>query len=57
VEVTLDNSKSKIPIDSVDIVIRKTYNCNTDKEDYYLNGKHIAEKEIFNLFESGGFSL
>ena len=57
VEVVLDNSKAKIPIDSRDLTIRKTYNCDTDKEDYYLNGKHILEKELFNLFESGGFSL
>lgn len=57
VEVTLDNSKFKIPIDAANITIRKTYNCDTDKEDYYLNGKHIVEKELFNLFESGGFSL
>lgn len=57
VEVVLDNSKAKIPVDAQEITIRKTYNCDTDKEDYYLNTKHILAKDLFNLFESGGFSL
>jgi len=37
--------------------VKKSYNTATDREDYHLNGKHIKEKELFNLFESGGFSL
>ena len=37
--------------------MRKTYHCQTDKEDYCVNSKPIREKELFNLFESGGFSL
>lgn len=53
----LDNSSGKVPVESQELNIRKTYNCDSDKEDYYLNGKHILEKELFNLFESGGFSL
>jgi structural maintenance of chromosome 3 (chondroitin sulfate proteoglycan 6) len=57
VEVTLDNTLSKIPVEAKELIVRKTYNVDTDKDDYYLNGKHIIEKELFNLFESGGFSL
>ena len=40
-----------------ELTVRKAYNVQTDREDYYLNGKFIREKEIHNLFESGGFSL
>jgi chromosome segregation ATPase len=57
VEVVLDNSGGKIPVDSQELTIRKSYNCDTDKEEYHLNAKRILEKELFNLFESGGFSL
>jgi chromosome segregation ATPase len=53
----LDNEQSKIPVEAKELIIRKTYNVDTDKEDYYLNNKHIVEKELFNLFESGGFSF
>jgi structural maintenance of chromosome 3 (chondroitin sulfate proteoglycan 6) len=53
----LDNSGRQIPIDSTDLKVRKTYNTSTDREDYYLNGKHIRQTDLFNLFESGGFSL
>ena len=56
-EVILDNKERKIPIESDDLTVKKQYNTSTDREDYYLNGKHIREKELFNLFESGGFSL
>jgi chromosome segregation ATPase len=57
VEVVLDNSERRIPVDTAELTVRKSYNTATDREDYHLNGKHIREKELFNLFESGGFSL
>ena len=57
VEVTLDNSNRRIPIEAEDLIVRKTYHCQTDREDYYINGKMIREKDLFDLFESGGFSL
>ena len=37
--------------------MRKSYNCNTDKEDHWLNGQPISHKDLVNLFESAGFSL
>jgi chromosome segregation ATPase len=57
VEIVLDNTKQKIPVAGNEIIVKKTYNCDTEKDHYYLNGSHIQEKELFNLFESGGFSL
>jgi chromosome segregation ATPase len=53
----LDNSQRRIPVDAAELTLRKAYNTATDREDYHLNGKHIREKELFNLFESGGFNL
>ena len=57
VEVTLDNAQRRIPIEADDVIVRKSYHCQLDKEEYMINGKSIREKELFNLFESGGFSL
>ena len=57
VEVTLDNSQHKIPHNATEIVVRKSYNCDTDREEYQMNGQMITQKDLFNLFESGNFSL
>lgn len=38
VEVTLDNSNHRIPFAAKEIVLRKLYNCDTDREDYTING-------------------
>jgi chromosome segregation ATPase len=56
-EVTLDNTSRRIPLESDLLTVRKTYNTQTDREDYLLNGKAIREKELFNIFESGGYSF
>lgn len=53
----MDNSQHRIPIQAEEIRLRKSYNCNTDREDYHLNGRPITQKDLFNLFESGNFSL
>ena len=44
-------------ISGAEVTVKKTYNTETDKETYHLNGGVIQEKELFNLFEAGGFSL
>jgi len=57
VDVILDNSDQRVAVAGKEIIVRKTYNVDTDKDNYYVNGSHIQEKELFNLFEAGGFSL
>jgi chromosome segregation ATPase len=39
VEVTLDNSQNRIPFRANELTVRKSYNCNTDREEYHLNGQ------------------
>ena len=56
-EVTLDNSQHRIPVQAEEIRLRKQYNCNTDREEYQINGRAISQKDLFNLFESGNFNL
>jgi chromosome segregation ATPase len=57
----LDNSDQRVAVGGPNnnnlISVKKTYNVDTDKDSYYLNGAHIQEKELFNLFEAAGFSL
>lgn len=56
-EVTLDNSQNRIPFRASELTVRKAYNCHTDREEYHINGQSISQKDLFNLFESGNFSL
>jgi structural maintenance of chromosome 3 (chondroitin sulfate proteoglycan 6) len=55
VEITLDNSQHRIPFNATAISIRKSYNCDTDREDYQINGQPISPKDLTNLLESANF--
>lgn len=57
VEVTLDNSLKRIPSVYTDLIIRKSYNCETDQEYFHLNGHVVTYKDLVNLFEAGNFSM
>ena len=57
VEIALDNSLRKIPYKADEIVLRKSYNCNTDREEYHVGSQATSQKDLHNLFESAGFSL
>ena len=57
VEITLDNSQHRIPYNATEIAIKKSYNCETDREDYHINGQPITPKDLTNLLESANFSL
>lgn len=57
VEITFDNSERRVPVEADELRIRKAFNTQTDREEYQLNGKQIKEKDLFNLFESGGLAL
>ena len=55
--MTLDNSDQRVAVQAEELKVKKTYHVDTDKDTYQLNGLNIQEKELFNLFEAGGFSL
>jgi len=57
VEVVLDNSDKRVAVAGAEVTVKKTYHTETDKDTYHLNGSSILEKELFNIFEAGGFSL
>lgn len=56
-EVVLDNSDKRVAVAGAEVTVKKTYHTETDKDTYHLNGSSILEKELFNIFEAGGFSL
>eukprot|EP00747_Dinoflagellata_sp_TGD_P149796 gnl/TRDRNA2_/TRDRNA2_177055_c0_seq1.p1 gnl/TRDRNA2_/TRDRNA2_177055_c0~~gnl/TRDRNA2_/TRDRNA2_177055_c0_seq1.p1 ORF type:complete len:929 (-),score=-17.02 gnl/TRDRNA2_/TRDRNA2_177055_c0_seq1:947-3733(-) len=53
VEVVLDNTNGRFPLDSKEIRIRRFISTNCDQ--YEINGKKVTKLEIVNVFENGGF--
>mmetsp|Transcript_47196 Transcript_47196/g.137270 ORF Transcript_47196/g.137270 Transcript_47196/m.137270 type:complete len:1208 (-) Transcript_47196:81-3704(-) len=54
VEVILDNSDKRIPIDGDQVAIRRL--IGVKKDDWLLDGRHSTKAEIFGLLESAGFA-
>jgi len=54
VEVILDNSDRRIPIESDQVSIRR--HIGMKKDDWLLDGRHTTKAEIFGLLEGAGFS-
>ena len=54
VELVLDNSDGRIPIDSSEVRLRRTISLK--KDEYSLDRKHVTKTEVVNLLESAGFS-
>lgn len=40
-EVLLDNQDQRVAVAGKEVSVKKTYNVDTDKESYLLNGVHI----------------
>jgi structural maintenance of chromosome 3 (chondroitin sulfate proteoglycan 6) len=54
VEVILDNSDRRIPIESDQVSIRRL--IGVKKDDWLLDGRHATKAEIFGLLEGAGFA-
>ncbi|CAE8715288.1 unnamed protein product [Polarella glacialis] len=54
VEVILDNSDRRIPVESDSVSIRRL--IGVKKDDWLLDGKHATKAEIFGLLEGAGFA-
>lgn len=54
VEVILDNSDRRIPIDNDQVSIRRL--IGVKKDDWLLDGRHSTKAEIFGLLEGAGFA-
>ncbi|OQV23478.1 Structural maintenance of chromosomes protein 3 [Hypsibius exemplaris] len=54
VEIEFDNSDSRIPVDSEEVILRRTVSAKQDQ--YQLNGKSSTKQDVANLLETAGFS-
>ncbi|KAK6200380.1 RecF/RecN/SMC [Scheffersomyces amazonensis] len=54
VEIIFDNSDGRIPINKVEVSIRRTIGLK--KDDYSLDGRSATRSDVMNLLESAGFS-
>eukprot|EP00439_Symbiodinium_sp_Y106_P049675 s1600_g6.t1 len=54
VEVVLDNSDRRIPLETDSVSIRRL--IGVKKDDWLLDGKHATKAEIFGLLEGAGFA-
>ena len=53
-ELVLDNSEGRIPVESSEVRLRRTITLK--KDEYSLERKHVTKTEVVNLLESAGFS-
>lgn len=54
VEVVLDNSDSRLPVDADEVVLRRSVGLK--KDEYFLNMKKVQKQDFTNILESAGFS-
>ncbi|GME87955.1 unnamed protein product [[Candida] boidinii] len=54
VEIIFDNTDRRFPIDTDEVIIRRTIGMK--KDDYSLDQKSATKSDIMNLLESAGFS-
>ena len=54
VEIVFDNSDGRLPVDTEEVVLRRT--IGVKKDEFFLNRKHIPKGDVIHLLESAGFS-
>lgn len=54
VEIILDNADGRLPIERPNISLKRVLRGN--KDDFFIDGKHVTKNDINSLLESGGFS-
>ena len=54
VEVVLDNSDRRMPIDHDEVVIRRSIGLK--KDEYFIDRKHVTKTEVSSLLETSGLS-
>jgi structural maintenance of chromosome 3 (chondroitin sulfate proteoglycan 6) len=55
VEIVFDNADQRLPLSHPEISIRRSIGLN--KDEYFIDRKHITRAELKNLFETAGLSL
>ena len=56
IEIEFDNRCRRFALDLDKIIIRREFNGENNKDEYYINGRHTTKEDLHNLLESAGFS-
>ena len=54
VEIIFDNSDGRLPVESDEVVLRRT--IGQKKDEFFLNRKRVQKSEVISLLESAGLS-
>ena len=54
VEVILDNTDGRLPLDSEEVTLRRAVGLK--KDEYFMNLKRVQKTDFSNVLESAGFS-
>jgi structural maintenance of chromosome 3 (chondroitin sulfate proteoglycan 6) len=54
VEICFDNSDRRFPIESDEVLIRRSIGFK--KDEFFINSKHATKQDVINFLESAGFS-
>jgi structural maintenance of chromosome 3 (chondroitin sulfate proteoglycan 6) len=54
VELVIDNSDGRLPVDRDEVRLRRAIGLK--KDEFYLDKKHMSKAEIMNMLETAGFS-
>ncbi|EQC33662.1 hypothetical protein SDRG_08766 [Saprolegnia diclina VS20] len=54
VEITFCNRDGRLPLDTDEVVLRRT--IGVKKDEFFLNRKHITKQDVHHLLETAGFS-
>jgi len=57
VELVLNNKGRKLPIESDNVTIKRTFDSDSKRDEYYVNGKHIHKMDLKHILEATGLSF
>ncbi|MDR3582662.1 MAG: chromosome segregation SMC family protein [Candidatus Pacebacteria bacterium] len=57
VELVLNNKGRKLPIESDNVSIKRVFDSDSKRDEYYVNGKHIHKMDLKHILEATGLSF
>ena len=54
VELVIDNSDGRLPVDRDEVRLRRAIGLK--KDEYFVDKKHMSKSEVMNMLETAGFS-
>jgi len=57
VELILNNKPRKLPVENDTVTIKRVFDSETKRDEYYINGKHIHIADLKHILEVAGLSF